>query len=186
MLVSSKVVNQRFDSVEFFEHVLCVNRVSKTTKGGRTFSFSVIVIVGNNNGYFGIGLGKSREVGDARKKAINIAKKNLYYVLTTKSGTIPHAVEAKYCSSSVIIRPAKPGSGIIAGAATRVILEAIGIKDVVAKCIGSSNPYNLMIATLHALMKLKSPKYFAILRSLSQKNLDFNISQGLNIVDSQD
>jgi small subunit ribosomal protein S5 len=160
MLVSSKVSNKRFYNVEFEEKVVSVNRVVKVTKGGRIFSFSALVVIGNKNNYFGIGLGKSLEVNEARRKAINNAKKNLYYITLTKSKSITHTVDGKYCASRVIMRPGKVGGGIIAGGPVRVILESLGAKDVVAKCIGSTNPYNITMSTLDALLKLKSHKYY--------------------------
>lgn len=175
MLISKKVLNKKFYNVEFEERVLSIGRVVKVVKGGRIFSFSVLVVIGNKNGCFGIGLGKALEINDARKKAINNAKKNLYQVVLTKNKTIPHVVCAKYCSTNIIIRPAKVGRGIIAGGAIRVILECLGVKDVVAKCIGSSNCYNLSYASIIALLKLKSAKYYDIIKS-DNKKLDFNIS----------
>lgn len=175
MLVSQKVLNKKFYNIEFEEKVLSISRVVKVVKGGRIFSFSVLVVIGSKNGCFGIGLGKALEINDARKKAINNAKKNLYQIILTKDKTIPHVVSAKYGSTSVVIRPAKVGCGIIAGGALRVILEVLGVKDVVAKCIGSSNSYNLSYATVRALLKLKSAKYYSIIKN-NNKKLDFNNS----------
>ena len=175
MLVSQKVLNKKFYNIEFEEKVLSIGRVVKVVKGGRIFSFSVLVVIGSKNGCFGIGLGKALEINDARKKAINNAKKNLYQIILTKDKTIPHVVNAKYGSTEVIIRPAKAGCGIIAGGAMRVILEVLGVKDVVAKCIGSSNSYNLSYATVKALLKLKSAKYYSIIKN-NNKKLDFNNS----------
>lgn len=174
MLVSSKVLNKKFYNVEFEEKVLSISRVVKVVKGGRIFSFSVLVVIGNKNGCFGVGLGKSLEINDARKKAINNAKKNLYQIVLTKDKTIPHVVVAKSGSTKIVIRPAQVGRGIIAGGAMRTILECLGVKDVVAKCIGSSNVYNLSSATVTALLKLKSSKYYSNLSKDVNKNLDFN------------
>ena len=171
MLVSAKVLNKKFYNVEFEEKVLSIGRVTKVVKGGRIFSFSVLVVIGNKNGCFGIGLGKALEINEARKKAINNAKKNLYQIVLTKDKTIPHVVCAKYGSTNVVLRPATIGRGIIAGGAMRVILECLGVKDVVAKCIGSSNSCNLSYATVDALLKLKSVKYYS---SLKSKRVDFN------------
>ena len=162
MLVSQKVVNKKFYNIEFEEKVLSISRVVKVVKGGRIFSFSVLVAIGSKNGCFGIGLGKALEINSARKKAINNAKKNLYQIVLTKDKTIPHPVMAKV------------GRGIIAGGAMRTILECLGIKDVVAKCIGSSNKYNLAYATTDALLKLKSYKYYSNLSKNANKKLDFN------------
>lgn len=174
-MLSRKVLNKKFYKIEFGEKVLTISRVVKVTKGGRIFSFSVLVVIGSKNGCFGIGHGKALEINDARKKAINSAKKDLYQIVLTKDGTIPHVVEAKYGATKVIIRPAKAGTGIIAGGAMRSILECLGVKDVVAKCIGSSNCYNLSYAVVKALLKLKSSKYYTIMKN-GNKKLDFNVS----------
>ena len=182
MLVSRKVLNKKFYNIEFEERVLYLGRVVKVVKGGRIFSFSVLVVIGSKNGCFGIGLGKALEISDARKKAINNAKKNLYQIVLTKDKTIPHVVQAKFGSTHVVIRPAKSGRGIIAGGAMRSIFECLGINDVVAKCIGSSNCYNLSYATVKALLKLKSSKYYSILKNGDEK-LDFNI---LDSTDDED
>ena len=163
MLGSYKIRNKKFYNIEFEERVLSVRRVVKVVKGGRIFSFSVLVVIGSKNGYFGVGLGKALEVTEARKKAINRAKRNLYRVVLTKEGTIPHLVESKYGSTRVVLRPASVGRGIIAGGVMRVIFECIGIRDIVAKCIGSSSPCNLAISTINALLQLKSKKYYKLL-----------------------
>ena len=176
MLVSAKVLNKKFYNVEFEEKVLSIGRVTKVVKGGRIFSFSVLVVIGNKNGCFGIGLGKALEINEARKKAINNAKKNLYQIVLTKDKTIPHIISSKFGSTKVVLRPATIGRGIIAGGAMRVILECLGVKDVVAKCIGSSNSYNLSYATIDALLKLKSAKYYNFLKN---KRVDFNKSDNL-------
>ena len=118
--------------------------------------------------------GKSLEINDARKKAINNAKKNLYQIVLTKDKTVPHAVSAKSGATKIVIRPAQVGRGVIAGGAVRTILECLGVKDVVAKCIGSSNVYNLSSATVSALLKLKSAKYYYGLSKNLNKNVDFN------------
>ena len=176
MLVSSKVVNKKFYNIEFEEKVLSIGRVVKVVKGGRIFSFSVLVAIGSKNGCFGVGLGKALEINEARKKAINNAKKNLYQIVLTKDKTIPHTVEAKCGATRVVIRPAQVGRGIIAGGAMRTILDCLGLRDVVAKCVGSSNVYNLSYATVKALLKLKSSKYYAGLKK-NNKKLDFNIAE---------
>ena len=191
MLVSSKVVNKKFYNIEFEEKVLSIGRVVKVVKGGRIFSFSVLVAIGSKNGCFGVGLGKALEINEARKKAINNAKKNLYQIVLTKDKTIPHVVSAKRGSTSVVIRPAQIGRGIIAGGAMRTILKCLGVNDVVAKCVGSSNVYNLSYATIDALLKLKSQKYYYNLQKKGNKNLDFNNSELVdndedNIEDSDD
>jgi len=169
-MFESKKIHRRdkVKNVEFEERVISVSRVVKVVKGGRIFSFSTLVVIGNKCGYFGIGLGKALEVSDAKRKAINDAKNNLYFVCLTKAKTVPHVVEAKFGATKVLARPAKPGTGIIAGNAMRMVCECVGIKDIVAKVIGSSNPHNVAKATRDALMQLKSSKYYTVV--LGQKH----------------
>ena len=142
--------------LELKDRLVTVKRVTKVTKGGRHFSFSALVVVGNENGIVGIGLGKAKEVSEAIRKAIEDAKKNLVKVAILK-GTIPHEQEGKFGASKVLLKPAAPGTGVIAGGAMRAVLESVGIKDVLAKCKGSSNSHNVVKATLDALMKLRDP-----------------------------
>jgi len=151
--------------LELKERVVKVKRVTKVTKGGRHFSFSALVVVGNENGIVGVGHGKAKEVPDAIQKAIEDAKKNLVKVAILK-GTIPHEQEGKFGASRVIIKPAAPGTGVIAGGAMRAVLESVGIKDVLAKCLGSSNHHNVVKATLDALMKLRDPYTIAQQRGI--------------------
>jgi small subunit ribosomal protein S5 len=165
MIESKKITRRNFKNVEFVERLLMVNRVTKVVKGGRIMSFSAFVVIGNKNGYFGVGMGKALEVSEARKKATRNAKNNLYYICMTKARTIPHEVSGKYCASKVIIRAAKPGTGVIAGGAMRAIFECLGIKDIVAKSFGSSNRYNVVKATINAMLKIKSKKYFDIIKN---------------------
>lgn len=139
------------------EHkVVSINRVAKVTKGGRTFSFSAIVVVGDGKGVVGHGLGKSREVTGSIDKGKDDASKNLVKV-PIYNGTIPHEQYAKYGAAKVIIRPAAKGTGVIAGGAMRAVLESAGISDVIAKSLGSSNPHNVVKATVKALTLLRSP-----------------------------
>jgi small subunit ribosomal protein S5 len=144
------------------ERLVGINRVAKTTKGGRTFS----MVVGDEKGRVGHGLGKSREVATAIQKGIEDAKKNMIEVPLV-NGTIPHAQEMKFAGAHVMIRPASPGTGVIAGGAMRAVLESAGIKDVLAKSLGSSNPHNVVKATFNALQELRSAKDVAQLRGIS-------------------
>jgi len=142
--------------VELKEKVVAVNRVVKTTKGGRTFSFSALVVVGNENGVVGQGLGKAKEVQEAITKGIEDAKKNLVKV-PVMHGTIPHDQLAKEGAAKVLIKPAAHGTGVIAGGSMRAVLESAGITDVLAKSLGSANPHNVVKATIRALTLLREP-----------------------------
>ena len=142
--------------VELKEKVVSVNRVVKTTKGGRTFSFSALVVVGNENGVVGQGLGKAKEVQEAITKGIEDAKKNLVKV-PVMHGTIPHDQLAKEGAAKVLIKPAAHGTGVIAGGSMRAVLESAGITDVLAKSLGSANPHNVVKATIRALTLLREP-----------------------------
>lgn len=154
----SKEVIKRVKSsdIELKDKLVAVNRVTKVTKGGRHFSFAAIVVVGNEKGVVGFGLGKANEVTDAITKGIDDAKKSLVKVAVLK-GTIPHPQNGKYGGSRVFLKPAAHGTGVIAGGAMRAVLESVGITDVLAKSKGSSNPHNVVKATLDALVKLRDP-----------------------------
>lgn len=151
--------------VELKEKVVAINRVVKTTKGGRTFSFSALVAVGNENGVVGQGLGKAKEVQEAIAKGIDDAKKNLLKV-PVMHGTIPHEQWAKQGAAKVLIKPAAHGAGVIAGGSMRAVLESAGITDVLAKSLGSANPHNVVKATLKALSLLREPVQVAKTRSV--------------------
>ncbi|HNX22358.1 MAG TPA: 30S ribosomal protein S5 [Bacteroidales bacterium] len=152
--------------IELKDRLVAVNRVTKVTKGGRTFSFSAIVVVGNENGIVGFGLGKAKEVSAAIAKGIDDAKKNLIRVSILK-GTIPHAQEGRYSGSLVFMKPAAPGTGIIAGGAMRAVLETVGIHNVLAKSKGSSNPHSVVKATVHALSQMRDAYAVAQVRGIS-------------------
>lgn len=151
--------------IELSERVVSINRVTKVTKGGRTFSFAAIVVVGNNDGIIGYGLGKAREVTEAIAKGVNDAKKNLLQVPVVK-GTIPHAQEAKYGGAKVYLQPASPGTGVVAGGAMRAVLESAGITDILAKSKGSSNPHNVVKATVRALTEMRDAYTIAKIRNI--------------------
>jgi len=151
--------------IEFKDRLVAIKRVTKVTKGGRTFSFSAIVVVGNEDGVVGYGLGKAKEVTTAIAKGVDDAKKNLIKVPVLK-GTIPHQQEGKYSGALVLIKPAAPGTGVLAGGAMRAVLESVGITDVLAKSKGSSNPHSVVKATIDALARLKDPFTVAQLRNI--------------------
>lgn len=151
--------------IELAEKVVAINRVAKVTKGGRTFSFSAVVVVGNGSGVVGHGLGKAREVTEAITKGVNDAKKDLYKVPII-NGTVPHEQEARYCGARVFLKPAAPGTGVIAGGAMRAVLESAGITDVLAKSKGSSNSHNVVKATIKALTEMRDAQTVARLRGV--------------------
>ena len=152
--------------IEFKDRLVAINRVTKVTKGGRTFSFSAIVVIGNENGVVGYGLGKAKEVAAAVQKGVDDAKKNLIKVPILK-GTVPHEQIGKYSGAKVFLKPAAPGTGVIAGGAMRAVLESVGVKDVLAKSKGSSNPHSVVKATINALLQMKDPYMVSQLRGIS-------------------
>ena len=152
--------------LELSDRLVSVNRVTKVTKGGRTFGFSAIVVVGNEKGVAGFGLGKSKEVSEAIVKGIEDAKKNLYRIPILNT-TLPHEEDGKYGGARVFLRPASHGTGVIAGGAMRAVLESVGVHDVLAKSKGSSNPHNVVKATFMALLKMRSAKDVAQIRKIS-------------------
>ncbi|MDE5877506.1 MAG: 30S ribosomal protein S5 [Muribaculaceae bacterium] len=154
------------NDLELKDRLVAINRVTKVTKGGRAFSFAAIVVVGNENGIIGWGLGKANEVQAAIAKGVETAKKNLIKVPVYK-GTIPHEQFAKFGGSRIFLKPASEGTGVKAGGAMRAVLESVGITDVLAKSKGSSNPHNLVKATIEALSELRSPAEVAQNRGVS-------------------
>jgi len=162
----SNLQRLKASELDLKEKVVKINRVAKVTKGGRTFSFSAIVVVGNGEGVVGQGLGKAREVTEAIQKGIDDAKKNIIKVPLIK-GTIPHEQIGKFGAGKVLIKPASDGTGVIAGGAMRAVLEAAGVHNVLAKSKGSSNPFNVIKATMDALQKLRDPQTVAQQRGIS-------------------
>ncbi|MDR1527514.1 MAG: 30S ribosomal protein S5 [Dysgonamonadaceae bacterium] len=164
MAINNKVKST--NDLDLKDRLVAINRVTKVTKGGRTFSFAAIVVVGNEDGIVGWGLGKAGEVTAAIAKGIEAAKKNLIKVPIYK-GTIPHEQVAKFGGAQVFIKPATHGTGVKAGGAMRAVLESVGVTDVLAKSKGSSNPHNLVKATLAALSELRDPAMVAQNRGIS-------------------
>ena len=156
--------------VELKDRLVAINRVTKVTKGGRTFTFAAIVVVGDGNGIIGWGLGKAGEVTAAIAKGVEAAKKNLVKVPVLK-GTIPHEMEAHFGGAHVFLKPAAAGTGLVAGGAMRAVLESVGIKDVLAKSKGSSNPHNLVKATIVALSQMRDAYTVAGTRGISMEKV---------------
>jgi len=164
--MAEKNIRVKASELELKEKVVNINRVAKVTKGGRTFSFAAVVVVGDGNGIVGYGLGKAREVTEAIAKGIDDAKKNLIKV-PIKNGSIPHEQLARYSAARVLIKPAAPGTGVLAGGSMRAVLESAGVHDVLAKSQGSSNPQNVIKATIKALTLLRDPLTVAENRGIS-------------------
>ncbi len=158
------------DTLELEERVVQINRVSKVVKGGRRFSFSTVVVVGDGKGHVGVGMGKAAEVPEAIRKGTEAAKKNIIRVPLV-SGTIPHDVVAKFSATQVMIRPAAPGTGVIAGRGVRPVVEAAGIKNLLSKVYGSNNPVNVVKAAFQALSELSSLNDMARRRDMTAQEL---------------
>lgn len=164
---------------QFIERVIKINRVSKVVRGGRRFSFNALSVVGNGNGKVGIGFGKANEVPDAIRKSLEKAKKNLVQISITSKKTLPHETYGTFKATKVWLKPATPGTGIIAGESIKALLEVLGVHDVLSKVMGSKNPLNAVKATLIALKKLELPEETAKKRNISLKKLfgDLDLEQ---------
>jgi small subunit ribosomal protein S5 len=169
--MAAQVVNRvKSSEIELKDKLVSVNRVTKVTKGGRTFSFSAIVVVGDEHGIVGHGLGKAKEVTEAITKGIDDAKKNLIKVPILR-GTVPHSQKGKFGGAEVLLKPASDGTGVIAGGAMRAVLESVGVHNVLAKSQGSSNPHNVVKATIEALKNLRDPRVIAKTRKITLEKL---------------
>ena len=160
----------KIGELQLKDKLVYIGRVAKVVKGGRRFSFTSVIVVGDGNGHVGIGLGKANEVSSAIAKGSEDARKNIIYVPLRK-GTLPHTVIGKYGAGKVLLKPATPGTGLIAGGGVRAVLEAVGIQDVLTKCLGSSNPHNVVKATISALRNVYDAKAISERRGVEIQSL---------------